>query len=78
MVNIKRIANTRGGNDVRVTFTLRESVEAEKRVIEILEDIEGKDVFLRDAVTRFADSDEFKKNRANEYDGPGHHKKPIK
>lgn len=78
MVDIKRTKNMRCGNVAKVTFELRESVEEERRVIEILEDIEGKDVFLRDAVTKFAASDEFKKNRANLYDGPGHHKKSTK
>lgn len=75
MAEIKRMENARCGDVAKVTFTLRECVENEKRVIEILEDIEGKDVFLRDAVTKFAKSDEFKKNRANLYDGPGHIKR---
>ena len=75
MAEMKRIENTRCGNVAKITFTLRESMESEKEVIEILKDIEGKDVFLRDAVTKFAKSDEFKKNRANLYDGPGHIKR---
>lgn len=78
MATIRRTTNLRCGTVAKVSFELRERVEEEMRVIEILEDIEGKDVFLRDAVTRFAESDYFKKNRANLYDGPGHHKKPTK
>lgn len=75
MATIKRVKDRNDNSIARVTFDLRECVESEKRVIEILEDIEGKDVFLRDAVTRFADSDYFKENRSELYDGPGHHKK---
>lgn len=78
MVKIKRTENARCGKVASVTFELRENVEDERKVIEILEDVEGKDAFLRDAVTKFAKSDEFKKNRANEYDGPGHCKKTTK
>lgn len=77
MANIKRYTDARCGKVARITFTLRECVDEEKRVIEILEDIEGKDVFLRDAVTMLAESDHFKNKRANLYDGPGHHKKPT-
>lgn len=75
MTNIRRIKDECGINAMRVTFTLRECVDKEKNVMEILEDIEGKSVFLRDAVTKFAESDEFKKNRAEVYDGPGHRKR---
>lgn len=78
MAEIKRTNTMMHGDVAKVTFELRERVAAEKNVIEILKDIEGKDVFLRDAVTRFAESEYFKKNRANLYDGPGHHKKPTK
>lgn len=75
MVTIKRTEDARYGRVAKITFTLRENVDGERRVIDILEDIEGKDVFLRDAVTNFAISGYFKKNRANLYDGPGHRKK---
>lgn len=78
MADIKRVENTRCGDVAQVTFTLRECVEDEMRVIRILKDIEGKDVFLRDAVTMFSKSEYFKKHRANEYDGPGHHKRTTK
>lgn len=74
MTNIKRMLNTEGKEVVRVSFDLRPYVEKEQEVIEILEDIEGKAVMLRDALTRFIDSDYFKENRANLYDGPGHRK----
>lgn len=75
MTTMKKIKEIGGKDAIRVSFTLRECVESEKRVLDILEDIEGKSLFLRDAVTRFAESDEFKKNRAEVYDGPGHHKR---
>lgn len=75
MADIKKMHNTQYGEAARVTFTLRERVEKERKVIEILEDIEGKDVFLRDAVVAFAESEHFKKHRANMYDGPGHRKR---
>ena len=78
MAEIKRTNTMMHGDVAKVTFELRVRVAAQKNVIEILKDIEGKDVFLRDAVTRFAESEYFKKNRANLYDGPGHHKKPTK
>lgn len=74
---IRRTKNGEGKEVARVSFDLRPNVEEEKKVIDILEDIEGDTVFLRDAVTRFADSDYFKENRKNRYDGPGHHK-PLK
>lgn len=72
MVDIKRTKDIRGKDIAKITFTLREEVDKEKEVIEILEDIEAKDVFMRDAVTMHAESDFFKEKRANRYDGPGH------
>ena len=69
---IKNTRNAENREVTRVTFDLRPCVEKEKEVIEILNDIEGKSVFLRDALTMFIESDYFKINRANLYDGPGH------
>ena len=75
MMMIKNTKNAENKEVTRVTFDLRPRVEKEKEVIEILNDIEGKTVFLRDALTMFIESDYFKTNRANLYDGPGHRKK---
>lgn len=75
------IKNTRSAENIevtRVTFDLRPCIEKEKEVIEILNDIEGKSVFVRDALTMFIESDYFKKNRANLYDGPGHRKQAVR
>ena len=69
---LKNTMNAENKPVTRVTFDLRPYVEKEKEVIEILSDIEGKSVFLRDALTMFIESDYFKTNRAELYDGPGH------
>lgn len=77
MMILKNTMDAENREVTRVTFDLRPCVEKEKKVIDILFDIEGKSVFLRDALTTFVESDYFKAHRSNDYDGPGHHNRKL-